>query len=130
MNNNMTDRQNKELKKNWAAACHASALLGLLIPFGQILGPLIVWLINKERYEEVMTEGKLAINFQITATLALVLMALALSVVVISAPAFAVFVTLGLGAISWLPIILAGIKAYKIFHSENVDYPFVFRFVR
>jgi uncharacterized Tic20 family protein len=33
--------------KTWGMACHLAALAGLVIPFGNIIGPLVVWLMKK-----------------------------------------------------------------------------------
>ena len=30
--------------------CHLLALAGIIFPFGNILGPLIVWLVKKDQY--------------------------------------------------------------------------------
>ena len=54
-------------EKQWAMFCHLAALLGLLgIPFGNIVGPLIMWLIKKEVMPYVNQQGKEALNFQIS----------------------------------------------------------------
>ena len=46
---------------------HLSALsLFIGIPLGNILGPLILWLIKKEEYPFVRDQGKEALNFQIS----------------------------------------------------------------
>jgi len=50
--------------------CHLSALAGFVIPFGNILGPLLVWQIKKNEIPSVEAHGKAALNFQITVTIA------------------------------------------------------------
>jgi len=63
---------NKEANKDarlWAMFCHLAAFAGLLpvLPaFGNVVGPLIVWLIKKNEFPFVDEQGKEAINFQIT----------------------------------------------------------------
>ena len=48
---------------------HLSALAGLVgVPFGNIIGPLIIWLIKKNEMPFVDDQGKEALNFQITMT--------------------------------------------------------------
>jgi uncharacterized Tic20 family protein len=49
-----------------------STLSGLLIPFGNVLGPLLVWQIKKNEFPSVEPHGKAALNFQLTATIAIV----------------------------------------------------------
>ena len=51
----------------WA---HMSALAGFVIPFGNALGPLIVWQMKKDEIPSVVPHGKAALNFQITVALA------------------------------------------------------------
>ena len=57
--------------RQWGLFAHLSALVGLIIPFGNILGPLIIWQIKKAEMPFVDDQGKEAVNFQITLLLAL-----------------------------------------------------------
>jgi len=59
-------------ERMWAMFAHLSALAGFIIPFGSILGPLIIWQIKKNEYPLVDDQGKEALNFQITALIAIV----------------------------------------------------------
>ena len=53
--------------RTWTVLCHASALLGFLIPLGgHILAPLVVWLIKRADSTEIDEHGKEALNFQIS----------------------------------------------------------------
>jgi uncharacterized Tic20 family protein len=53
--------------RTWAVLCHASALLGFVLPgAGHILAPLIVWLVKRGDSTEVDEHGKESLNFQIT----------------------------------------------------------------
>ncbi|MEO8438667.1 MAG: DUF4870 domain-containing protein [Spartobacteria bacterium] len=54
-------------ERTWAALCHASALLGVLLHFpGHLLGPLIVWLVKRGDSPDIDAHGKEALNFQIS----------------------------------------------------------------
>jgi hypothetical protein len=54
-----------------AMLCHLLGLAVLTgIPIGNIIGPLIPWLMKKEEMPFVDHQGKEAINFQITMTIA------------------------------------------------------------
>jgi len=54
----------------WAMLCHLSTFaVWVGIPFGNILGPLIIWLIKKDEYPLVNDQGKEALNFQISMTI-------------------------------------------------------------
>ena len=54
--------------RRWTVICHLSWLVGIFIPFGNILGPLIVWLAKRHDYYEVEVHGKESLNFQLTWT--------------------------------------------------------------
>lgn len=59
----MTD--NDQVARNWAMGCHLAALTCYVgIPFGNILGPLLVWLFKKDEYALVDEHGKEALNFR------------------------------------------------------------------
>jgi uncharacterized Tic20 family protein len=34
-------------EQNWAMGCHLAALSGFIIPFGNLVGPLVVWLLKR-----------------------------------------------------------------------------------
>jgi uncharacterized Tic20 family protein len=53
--------------RTWNVLCHASALIGFLVPWaGHILGPLIVWLAKRGDSAEIDAHGKESLNFQIS----------------------------------------------------------------
>jgi uncharacterized Tic20 family protein len=55
----------------WGMFAHLASLVGLLgIPFGHVLGPLVVWLIKKDEMPFVNDQGKESLNFQITVAIA------------------------------------------------------------
>lgn len=62
--------------KTWGMLAHLAALigiplamLGIPIPFTNILGPLVVWLAKRKDSEFVDTHGKESTNFQISVTI-------------------------------------------------------------
>lgn len=55
-----------ETTRAWGMACHLCALIGFAIPFGSILGPLIVWLTQKNKHPFIAEQGKESVNFQIS----------------------------------------------------------------
>ena len=103
-------------------ACHLSAFAGLLIPFGNIIGPLIVWQVKKKDSAFVDDQGKEALNFQITVTIAavaativgLLLMFVLIGIVVLPLLVLAVL------AYTVIFTIIAGIKANG---GERYRYP-------
>ena len=57
-------------EQNWAMFCHLAALAGFIIPFGNLIGPLVIWLIKKDAMPLVDRHGKESLNFQITVSIA------------------------------------------------------------
>ncbi len=108
--------------QNWAMICHLSALAGFLIPFGNILGPLLVWLIKRGEMPLVDVHGKEALNFQITVTIAFAI-CIPLVFVLIGIPLMFV---VGLAA-----LIMTIMAAVKI-SNGNLDYkyPFALRLLK
>jgi uncharacterized Tic20 family protein len=69
-------------EQNWAMICHLSALAGFVIPFGNLLGPLLVWLVKRAEMPLVDANGKEALNFQITVTIAMAISGLLMFVLI------------------------------------------------
>jgi uncharacterized protein len=107
-------------ERQWAMFAHLSALIGFIIPFGNLLGPLIIWLMKKETMPFVDQQGKEALNFQITVTIAMMISAILIIVVI----GFVLMFIIGLAAL--ILTIMAGIKA-----NEGVAYryPFTLRLI-
>ena len=53
-------------QKNIATFIHLSTFTRFLIPFGNFIGPIVLWMANKEKSNFIDTHGKQAINFQIS----------------------------------------------------------------
>ena len=54
-------------ERNWGMAAHLSALVAVAgLPFGHVLGPLIVYLIKGHESEFVASHAKASLNYQIT----------------------------------------------------------------
>lgn len=109
-------------EQNWAMICHLSALSGFLIPFGNILGPLLVWLIKRAEMPLVDIHGKEALNFQITVSIALVICAVLMFVLI----GFVLIVIVGLGA-----LVLTIMAAVKVSNGDfEYRYPFAIRLLK
>lgn len=107
--------------RNWAMAAHLSALLGYIVPFGSVIGPLVVWLIKKDESPYVDAQGKEALNFQITMLIAAII-SIVLMFILIG------FLLIFLVAVfDLIMIIVAAIKA-----SEGADfrYPISIRLIQ
>ena len=107
-------------EKMWAMFCHLSALAGFVIPFGNIIAPLVIWILKKEEYPHVNDQGKEAINFQISMTI-YIIASIILIVIVIGIPLLIL-----LGLFELIVIVIASIKANE---GEKYRYPFAIRFL-
>lgn len=107
--------------RQWGLFAHLAALSGVIIPFGNIIGPLVVWQVKKDSSAFAADQGKEALNFNIT-TLFAVIVAAILIVVLVG------MLLLPLIGIAWLVFtIIAAVKA-----NEGVAYryPFAIRLVK
>lgn len=107
--------------KQWAMLTHIAAFAAFFIPFGNVIGPLLVWQLKKDLGPFVEENGKEAVNFQLTVLVAVVL-CLVLIFAVIGALLLPVL------GIAWLVLtIIAGVKA-----NEGVAYryPLTIRFIK
>ena len=63
------DKEDRD-ERMWATLCHLSAFALFLLPTcGNLIGPLIVWLIKKDELPLVDDQGKEVLNFQISMTI-------------------------------------------------------------
>ncbi|UST79687.1 DUF4870 domain-containing protein [Pseudomonas siliginis] len=107
--------------RQWAMFCHLSALLGIWIPFGNLIGPLILWQMKREKDPFIDAQGKEALNFQITVAIASMICFLLMLLII-------GFFLFGLLAIAALVLtIIAGVKANEGFPYR---YPFTWRLIK
>lgn len=137
---------NQEIQKSpdighiWAMFCHLAGFLGLIIPFGNIIGPLIIWSMKKKEYPFVNEQGKESLNFQITYLIYFIgfgllaaLGTLFFGLMLDFSTMFYIFLTLYV----LLGIILVGtyiismiIAAIKASNEESFSYPLTIRFIK
>lgn len=114
--------------RQWNMFCHLAALAGFVFPFGNILGPLIVWQIKKNEIPSVDEHGRAALNFQITvaiATLACAILGfIGMFLCFVGIIFFFAAMAIWLGAV--VLAIMAGIKANN---GETYKYPFSLKIV-
>ena len=55
--------------KTWGMLAHLSTFVGFLIPFGNVVAPLIIYLVKKDQSAFVGDQAKESLNFQITVTI-------------------------------------------------------------
>ncbi|MEE9310534.1 MAG: DUF4870 domain-containing protein [Cocleimonas sp.] len=109
-------------QRKWGMALHMAALIGLLLPLGLVLGPLIVWMLKKNDGEFFDSQGKQAVNFQLTILLSAFVFALLGTVI---KPIFTLAFMAGLAGIIFS--VIAGISVSRKGHYQ---YPFSFKFIK
>ncbi len=53
-------------EKQWATGLHASGFAGLVIPFGNLLAPLVIWMIKRPESAYLDAVGKEVVNFHLS----------------------------------------------------------------
>jgi uncharacterized Tic20 family protein len=102
--------------------CHLSSLILYLgIPFGNVLGPLIFWLVKKDSSEFVDDQGKESLNFQITVSLAMIASGI-LCIILVGLPLLFLILI-----VNFVMTIIGAVAASK---GERYRYPFVIRLLR
>ena len=113
----------------WNMLCHLSALSGILVPIGSIIGPLIVWQIKKNEFPSVDYHGKAALNFQITAFIAIFVSVFAALILIHVFCIGLIFIPLAsiIGLLDLIFTIIAGVKANN---GEDYKYPYSIEFIK
>lgn len=108
-------------ERTWGMLTHLLALsLFIGIPFGNIIGPLIIYLIKKDEYSFVEQQGKEVLNFQITWSIIFVV-----STVLILA-GIGILMLIGFG-IAWVVLVILGSVAAN--NGEPYRYPLTLNFL-
>ena len=108
-------------ERTFGMLCHLLAFAGYIgIPFGNIIGPLVMWLIKKDESAFVDYHGKESLNFQISLTI-YSLVCIPLCFIIIG-----IFLLIGLLVFGVVQIILASIKAND---GQPYQYPLCIRFI-
>lgn len=107
-------------ERQWAMFTHLSSFAGHLFPFANIFVPLILWSIKKDQMPFVNDQGKEAMNFQITMTIALAVAAVSL---------FLVVGIILLPAVWLFDVIVTIIAAVKANEGVAYRYPLCIRFI-
>lgn len=116
----MSDNQITNDDKNWGMFSHLSALVGFIIPFGNILGPLLIWQIKGKESAFIATEAKEALNFQITMLIGFIICFVLMFVVI------GLFLVWILALADLILLIMAAVSASK---GQPYRYPFALRLV-
>jgi uncharacterized Tic20 family protein len=115
-----------DTEKFWAMLVHLSALSGFISGIGFVLGPVLIWMIQKERFPGITPHFKEVINFQISLAIYCVLLVL-LSIVTLGLGALIAGPLLGVIAV--LDMVFPILAAIKASEEEPYRYPMTIRLI-
>jgi hypothetical protein len=119
--------------RNWAMGCHLAALtLFLGVPFGNIFGPLLIWLLKRNEFELVNEQGRESLNFQISimiyglvGTVLVVIFTFTLVLIPV-----AVLLGIGLVLLFGIDLVLVIIASVRVSNGESFQYPLTIQFLK
>jgi len=108
-------------ERTWGMLAHLSALVGyLIIPFGNIVAPLIIWLIKKDESQFIADQAKESLNFQISLMIYAVVAGVLVLVII------GIFLLIALYIVG---IVLTLVGTVKANNGEMYRYPFTIRLI-
>lgn len=108
-------------ERTWGMLSHLLALSGFIgVPFGNVLAPLIIWLVKKDQSQFVADQAKESLNFQIS----LIIYAIVSGILVLVLIGF-----LLLGVVFIGGIVLTIIATMKANNGEYYRYPLTIRLI-
>lgn len=108
-------------EKNWAMFCHIGVFAGFIIPFGNLIAPMVLWLMKKDEMPFVNFHGKEVINFQLTILIAVVVSWLLIFIVI----GFLLLAVIGV-----FVVIVTIMGIVKTSQGEYYHYPLAIRFIK
>lgn len=109
-------------ERKWGMLVHVAALATFILPVaGNIIGPLIIYLIKKDEHEFVKEQGKEVLNFQITWSIIFFI-----SIILITV-GIGVLLRIGFG-IAWLVLVI--VASVSAGNGTSYHYPFTIRFLQ
>ena len=112
--------------RQWGMFAHLSALAGFIIPFGHVIGPLVVWMVKKEQLPFVNDQGRESLNFQITVTIGIVAgFVIGLVTICIGGVGFLLIPAIGIAG-----AIMAAMGAMEANKGVPYRYPFALRLIK
>lgn len=107
--------------RQWGMFCHLSSFVGYVIPFGNVVGPLVLWLMKRETMPFVEGEGKESVNFQISVTIYAIISA------ILSFFCIGFVLLIALLIFDLIVVIMACIESSK---GNAYKYPLCIRFIQ
>jgi uncharacterized Tic20 family protein len=115
------DAKRQKDERTYGMLCHLLALAGFVVPFGNIIGPLIIWLMKKDEFPFVNDQGKQSLNFQISMMIYAIISAV-LTLVIIG-----LFLLIAVGITNLVLVIIASMRANE---GQAYRYPLAIQFIK
>lgn len=107
--------------RNWSIFCHLSSFFGFILPLGNIVAPLLIWLLKRKDIPSLDAVGKEVLNFNIS-----MLIYFAVSTLLVFAYVGMIFLVI----FGFMFVILPILGAIKASEGKPYTYPMIFRFVK
>ena len=105
----------------WNMFIHLSTFLGMLIPLGGLIAPIVMWQMKKDDHPSVARHGKEVLNYIFTMLIAAIVCAI-LTIIFIG--------LIGFWIIGIYAIVVPIIAAIKANEGRFYSYPFIIRFMK
>ena len=118
------ENPNEEIiERKWILLLHSIPFLGLIIPFGNILFPLFLWIHKANDNKTYDTHGRAVINFHFSINLYFIISIL----LFFPFPGYNFFIT---GAIVLFGVIITIINIFSALNTGNFKYPLSIPFLK
>ncbi|MEM9922065.1 MAG: DUF4870 domain-containing protein [Bacteroidota bacterium] len=108
-------------ERQWATLSHLGIITTFIIPFGNIVPALVIWLVKREDSPYVDYHAKEALNFQITIAIMAIISFVMIFLLI------GIFLLLALAIISLIFCIVAAVQTNN---GEYYEYPLNFRLIK
>lgn len=107
--------------KTFGMLTHLIAFAGFIFPFGNLIGPLVIWLLKKDEFPFVDDQGKESLNFQISMTIYAMISIILIAVVI------GIILIIAVVVFEVIMVIIASIRANE---GVKYRYPLTIRFIK
>ena len=107
-------------ERTFGMLCHLAAFCGFVIPFGSIIGPLVIWLIKRDSSSFIDDQGRESLNFQISIVIYGIVSAILIFV------GIGILLSIAVGIFWFVMTLIASVKSNE---GTVYRYPLTIRFL-
>lgn len=123
-----TGEEPEQPMRDWCMFLNLSALSGFIIPFGNLIGPLIMWIMKKDESKFVDAHGRATIDFHISLFIIGIVGGTIGILTTVICIGFVILLVVGLGLlVAWILGLIQSIQAAKA--GKLYRYPASFAFL-